>query len=740
MLDVFQFSSAWFLCLFVVNLIPMSAENQQPPAERKTLDDRQKMTELERIRHSAAHVMATAIVKLWPDAQFASGPAVEKGFYYDVELKHRISPEDFPKIEEEMKKEIKANHVFEKITVTREQALEDSKKGRLGALGERPGNPSKFKIGNLQDIPEGEPITYYKSGDFIDLCAGPHVMRTGNIGAFRLTTVASAYYKGDERNPQLQRIYGTAFKNKTQLDEYFKMVEEAKRRDHRKIGQEMGLYVIDTEFVGPGLPLWLPKGAAICEELEKLAKETEFAAGYVRVKTPHIAKEKMYLTSGHLPILYKDSMFPPMQMKDDQNILAELSQLEAKHQSLVAQATMLKSITEVATLAEGKIGEIRSKVSPNASKAETLKAVETTLKVFGKIIGADYDAGIDLEDYSKQLSSLRKEVEQRRELILSSSRYYLKAMNCPHHHRIFAAEPRSYRDLPLRLAEYGTNYRYEQSGELFGLMRVRSLNMNDAHIYCTPEQFAQEFNAVNDLYLKYFKIFGIEKYVMRFSTSAPEGLGKKYVNEPELWKKTEDMVRQVLIDSKIPYVEVPNEAAFYGPKIDVQVWSVIGREFTLATNQVDFAVPKRFGLVYRDKDNTDKTPLCIHRAPLGTHERFIGFLIEHYAGNFPLWLAPEQVRVLTLGEEEPLLNYAKAIVSELRANFVRCEADFGTDPIKAKIAEAEKAKVHTMLVIGGRDLEAGAVSVRLHGKGNVGAKPKGEVIADILLAIKERKA
>jgi threonyl-tRNA synthetase len=313
-------------------------------------------------------------------------------------------------------------------------------------------------------------------------------------------------------------------------------------------------------------------------------------------------------------------------------------------------------------------------------------------------------------------------------------------MNCPHHHRIFAAEPRSYRDLPLRLAEYGTNYRYEQSGELFGLMRVRSLNMNDAHIYCTPEQFAQEFNAVNDLYLKYFKIFGIEKFIMRFSTSAPEGLGKKYVNEPELWKKTEDMVRQVLIDSKIPYVEVPNEAAFYGPKIDVQVWSVIGREFTLATNQVDFAVPKRFGLVYRDKDNTDKTPLCIHRAPLGTHERFIGFLIEHYAGNFPLWLAPEQVRVLTLGEEEPLLNYAKAIVSELRANFVRCEADFGTDPIKAKIAEAEKAKVHTMLVIGGRDLEAGAVSVRLHGKGNVGAKPKGEVIADILLAIKERKA
>jgi threonyl-tRNA synthetase len=324
--------------------------------------------------------------------------------------------------------------------------------------------------------------------------------------------------------------------------------------------------------------------------------------------------------------------------------------------------------------------------------------------------------------------------------IKAGERYYLKAMNCPHHHRIFAAEPRSYRDLPLRLAEYGTCYRYEQSGELFGLMRVRSLNMNDAHIYCTPEQFASEFNAVNEMYLKYFKIFGIEKYVMRFSTSSPEGMGKKYVNEPELWKQTEDMVRKVLIDSKINYVEVANEAAFYGPKIDVQVWSVIGREFTLATNQVDFAVPKRFGLVYRDKDNTDKTPLCIHRAPLGTHERFIGFLIEHYAGNFPLWLAPEQVRVLTIGEEEPLVNYAKAIVQELRASFVRVEADFSSNKINGKIQDAEKAKVHTMLVIGGRDLDAGNVSVRLHGKGNIGAKPKAEVVADILAAIKERKA
>src|SRR5437667_1444734 len=634
--------------------------------ERKTLEQRERMTDIERLRHSASHVLATAILKLWPEAQFAAGPPVENGFYYDVELSHRISPEDFEKIEAEMKKEIKANHPFEKSVVTREQAIKDAQSGRLGGLSERPGNPSKFKLGNLADIPEGEPISYYKNGDFIDLCAGPHVLRTGNIGGFKLTSVASAYYKGDERNPQLERIYGTAFKNKTELEAHFKMLEEAKKRDHRKIGQEMGLYVIDTEYVGPGLPLWLPKGAAICEELEKLAKETEFAAGYVRVKTPHLAKEKMYLTSGHLPLLYKDSMFPPMELKDD--------------------------------------------------------------------VGASGRGALERERLDDTLTDLRSN---------APTKYYMKAMNCPHHHRIFAAQPRSYRDLPFRLAEYGTNYRYEQSGELFGLMRVRSLNMNDAHIYCSPEQFAEEFNAVNEMYLKYFKIFGIEKYIMRFSTHDPSRLtgdNAKFVNEPELWVQTENMVRDTLKKSGINYVEVPNEAAFYGPKIDVQVWSVIGREFTLATNQVDFAVPKRFGLVYRDKDNTDKTPLCIHRAPLGTHERFIGFLIEHYAGNFPLWLAPEQVRVLTIGEDAARVDYAKAIVQELRANMVRAEGDFGTDKINGKIQRAEEAKVHAMLVIGPRDMQAGAVSVRVHGKGNVGEKPRAEVLADILAAIRERRA
>lgn len=590
--------------------------------------------------------MAAAVRRLFgPEVQLDIGPPTDDGFYYDFDLAHRLTPEDLPRIEAEMAKIIAEDQKFERTEVSRAEALQ-----LIASM-----NQKRFKVERLGDIPEGETISFYKNGEFLDLCRGPHIFSTGRIKAFKLTHLASAYYRGDSNQPQLQRIYGTAFKNKTELEAHFTMLEEAKRRDHRKLGTEMGLYSMDTEYTGPGLPLWLPKGTAIVEELEKLAKETEFAAGYVRVRTPHLAKEKMYKTSGHLPY-YADSMFPPMELHEH-------------------------------GLPKG-----------------------------------------DTEDESEAGHEAKTE------------RYYLKAMNCPHHHRIFAAEPRSYRDLPLRLAEYGTCYRYEESGTLFGLMRVRALNMNDAHIYCTEEQFADEFRAVNDMYLKYFKIFGLDKYQMRFSTHGAEGLGKKYVNEPELWKKTEDMVRKVLVASGINFVEVANEAAFYGPKIDVQVWSAIGREFTIATNQVDFAVPVKFGLVYKDRDNTEKTPLCIHRAPLGTHERFIGFLIEHFAGNFPLWLAPEQVRVLTLGDEPPLVDYAKAIVQELRGQFVRAEGDYSSNNIKGKILEAEQAKVHTMLVIGGRDLQANAVSVRVHGKGNLGARPRAEAVAQIVQAIQERRA
>jgi threonyl-tRNA synthetase len=680
--------------------------------ERKTPEQRAEMTDIERLRHSASHVLATAILKIWPEAQFAAGPPVENGFYYDVDLSHRISPDDFEKIEAEMKKEIKANHPFERVEVSRDEALELGKKGRLAALSDRD-QPSKFKIDIIENIPPDEKISLYRNGDFIDLCAGPHVMRTGNIGAFRLTSVASAYYKGDEKNPQLQRIYGTAFKTKKELDEHFTMLEEAKKRDHRKLGKELEIFVLDDD-VGPGLPMWLPRGAAIIEELEKLAKETEFAAGYVRVRTPHIARESLYKKSGHLPY-YAESMFPPME-------LISGKRKKVRDKLAAAQAAALQLNTELLFERVAKIKDIES------LSEEEIEDLTTEI-----------DLLIKARELDEQLVATQvKRLEQLGRKL--GDRYYLKAMNCPHHHKLFAAVPRSYRDLPLRLAEYGTCYRYEQSGELFGLMRVRSMQMNDAHIYCTPEQFEAEFNAVNQMYLKYFKLFGIERYLMRFSTHDPSKLGQKFVDEPELWKQTEVMTRRVLKDSGIDYVEVPNEAAFYGPKIDVQAWSAIGREFSIATNQVDFAQPRRFDLRYKDRDNIDKTPLCIHRAPLGTHERFIGFLIEHYAGNFPLWLSPEQVRILPIGDEAKVLEYSMSILNELRAHQVRAEIDTSSDNINGKIQRAEQMKVHTMLVIGKRDLEADAVSVRVHGKGNLGAKPRAEVIADILHSIKERHA
>jgi threonyl-tRNA synthetase len=679
--------------------------------ERKTPEMRAQMTDIERLRHSTAHVLATAILKIWPEAQFAAGPPVDNGFYYDVDLSHRISPEDFEKIEAEMRKEIKANHPFERMEVSRDEALALGKQGRLAALNER-NAPSKFKLDIIENIPPGETISLYRNGDFIDLCAGPHVMRTGNIGAFKLTSVASAYYKGDEKNPQLQRVYGTAFKTKKELDDYFAMLEEAKKRDHRKLGKELELFVFDDD-VGPGLPMFLPRGAVIAEELEKLAKETEFAAGYQRVRTPHIARESLYRKSGHVPY-YVDSMFPPMTL------------LEEKHRKILENL---------------KIARARFSARFDAASERTWQEIQAELA------SPDVDEA-KRQDISEQIGLLNPVQDEDRAQLARidamirtvGDNYYLKAMNCPHHHKLFAALPRSYRELPLRLAEYGTDYRYEKSGELFGLMRVRSLQMNDAHLYMTPDQFEAEFNAVNEMYLNYFKLFGIDKYLMRFSTHDPTKLGQKFVNEPELWKKTEEMTRNVLKNSGINYVEVPNEAAFYGPKIDVQAWSVIGREFSIATNQVDFAQPRSFDLRYKDRDNIDKIPICIHRAPLGTHERFIGFLIEHYAGNFPLWLSPEQVRILTIGDEPQLVDYSRAILAELRSHQARAEIDASADKINGKIQRAEQMKVHTMFVIGKRDMEANAVSVRVHGKGNLGAKPRGEVIADILQSIKERRS
>jgi threonyl-tRNA synthetase len=624
--------------------------------ERITLDQRAQMTDLERLRHSAAHVMATAIAKLWPDAQFAAGPPVDEGFYYDVELQHRISPEDFPAIEAEMKKISKENQVFEKIEATREQALKDAQSGRLGALSERPGNPSKFKIGNLADIPEGEKITYFKNGDFIDLCAGPHVMRTGNVSAFKLTHVASAYYKGDEKNPQLQRIYGTAFKNKTEMEAYFTMLEEAKKRDHRKLGRSLELFAID-EAVGQGLVLWMPKGAIIRQALQDFISDELRKQGYQQVFTPHIGRLGLYRTSGHFPY-YRESQFPPI----------------IEHEQLSKLATEGCSCAELANRLEK----------------------------------GDVDG------------------------------YLLKPMTCPMHIRIFAQRPRSYRELPIRFAEFAAVYRWEQSGELGGMTRVRGFTQDDAHLFVTEEQLPAEIMSCLGLVKTVLTTLSMNEYRVRVGLRDPNS--SKYVGSPDNWEKAENALRSAVKQLGMPFVEEPGEAAFYGPKIDFMVKDVIGREWQLGTVQVDYNLPERFDLTYIGPDNRPHRPVMVHRAPFGSMERFVGVLIEHFAGNFPLWLAPEQVRVLTIGEDAALMEYAKGIVNELRANMVRVEGDYSNDNIKGKIADAEQAKVHTMLVIGGRDMEAGAVSVRLHGKGNLGAKPKSEVIAEILQSIKDRRA
>jgi threonyl-tRNA synthetase len=560
-------------------------------------------------RHSYSHILAQAVRRLFPGVKLAIGPAIEDGFYYDFDVDKPFTPEDLEKIEAEMKKIVQANYQFERLEVSKDHARQ--------LVQDEP-----YKLELLEEIPD-ETVSFYRDGDFIDLCRGPHMLSTGQVQYFKLLSVAGAYWRGDETKKMLQRIYGTAFATKEALEQHVQMLEEAKKRDHRRLGKELEIFFFDDE-VGPGLPLWLPKGAIIIEELEKLAKETEAKAGYLRVRTPHICKESMYLRSGHLPY-YKDSMYPPME--------------------------------------------------------------------------------------------------------LEGVKYYLKPMNCPHHHKIFAAVPRSYRDLPLRLAEYGTCYRYEKSGELFGLMRVRSMQMNDAHIYCTLEQFEEEFLAVCRMYLNYFKLFGIEKYLMRFSTHDPKELGKKYVNEPELWKQTEDMVRRALVNGGINYVEVPGEAAFYGPKIDVQVWSAIGREFTLATNQVDFAVPRRFGLVYKNAQGQDETPICIHRAPLGTHERLIGFLIEHYAGAFPVWLAPVQAVVLPITDRQH--EYAQTVFQRLRDANIRAELDSSSHTLNYRIRHHQSQKVPYMLIVGEREAQNEQVAVRLRTGQDLGAKPLAEVIRTI---------
>jgi len=596
-------------------------------------EERYEESQLYKIRHSAAHVMAQAVLEFYPETKYTIGPPVENGFYYDFELPEKITEEDLEKIEKRMRQIISGGYPFVKKVVTAGEARKifAAQPYKLELIdGLEKGGTDEY--GNpLAEKPE---ISIYQSDTFTDLCRGPHVETTRQINpsAIKLMSIAGAYWRGDEHNKMLTRIYGTAWRTPDELKNYLKMLEEAKARDHRKLGKELEIYTYDDE-VGPGLPLWLPHGAVIIEELEGLAKEMERKAGYTQVRTPHLTKEDLFLRSGHLPY-YAESMYPPMEME--------------------------------------------------------------------------------------------------------GTKYYIKPMNCPMHHKIYGSKPRSYRDLPVRLSEYGTCYRYEKSGELFGLMRVRSMQMNDAHIYCSEEQFEQEFMGVIDLYKKYFDLFSIDKFVMRFSLHSQAGLGKKYVDNERLWLKTEDMVRRAMTNGGVPFVEKQDEAAFYGPKIDVQIMSAIGREFTLATNQVDFAVPERFDLKYMASDGVEKTPLCIHRAPLATHERFIGFLLEHYAGNFPAWLSPEHVRVIPITDSQN--EYAEATVRQLRDLDIRASADISAQRMNAKIRDAQLMKVPYMLVVGENEAKAGQVSLRVRDGSRADNIPLAEFIARAKDRISRRAA
>ena len=569
--------------------------------------------------HSTAHLMAQAVKALWPESQVTIGPAIENRFYYDFDIDGTFSDSDLLNIENKMREITKEN-----LTVTRQEISRNKAIKLFKNMGEN------YKVEIIEQIDKADNISAYSQGDFIDLCRGPHVPSTGKIKYFKLLSSSGAYWRGDENNKMLQRIYGTVFSTKNALKNYLKFLEEAKKRDHRKLGKKLEIYTFNDE-VGPGLPLWLPNGAIIIDELEMLAKEVETQHGYQRVRTPHLTKGELYKKSGHLD-LYKDAMYPAM----------------------------------------------------------------------------DID-GIE---------------------------YYVKPMNCPHHHKIYDALPKSYRDLPYRISEYGTCYRYEKSGQLFGLMRVRSMQMNDAHIYCSNKDFNVEFMDVISMYLEYFKIFGIEKYEMRLSLHDVKDLGKKYIDEPALWVETEDIVRKTLTDGGVNFVEIPGEAAFYGPKVDVQVWSAIGKEFTLATNQVDFAIPKRFSLTYTDENGEDQTPLCIHRAPLSTHERFIGFLIEHYGGDFPLWLAPIQMIILPISEKTH--EYAKSIQVKFKSAGIRVKLDDRPEKIGAKIRQAELNKIPVMAILGEKEATENSVSVRRRLIGDQGTKKSDQLLESLISEIKQR--
>lgn len=574
------------------------------------------------LRHSTGHMMAQAIMRLYPDARLAIGPTVENGFYYDVDFGDTaFSQEDLPKIEKEMKAIAKKKLPITRKEVSRDEALEQW----------RPAGEA-YKVELIEDLEEDAVISTYSQGEFTDLCRGPHAPNTRYLRVFKLMSVAGAYWRGDEKNKMLTRIYGTAWPTKDEQAAYLKMLAEAEKRDHRKLGKQLDLFHISEE-VGKGLPLWLPNGTVLRDELEKMAKEAEWRHGYQRVTTPEITKGGLYVTSGHLEH-YKESMFPPMKLPDE------------------------------------------------------------------------------------------------------SEEFYMKPMNCPHHHMIFKARPRSYRDMPLRLAEYGRVYRFERSGELAGLLRVRGMCMNDAHIYTTEDQLKDEFQAVMQLHMYYYKLLGLKDYYMRLSLHDPKK--DKFVEDQDLWNRAEKFCMDAMDELGMPYKVAYGEAAFYGPKVDVQFKNVVGREETNSTNQLDFVAAKRFDLNYIGEDGKPHRPVVIHRAPLGTHERFIAFLIEHFAGAFPTWLAPIQVAIIPVATE--FREYAEKLREDLFANFVRVEIDDSSDTLNKKIRNAvSNRKIPNVLVLGGRERDDEGVTLRQYGVKQQQSMSYVEFKAWLMEQIAERK-
>ena len=621
-------------------------------SDRKTLEERQQMTELERLRHSCAHVMATAILRIWPDAQFAYGPPIENGFYYDFEMKHRITPEDFEKIEAEMKKVAKENQKFERRVLSREEAKAMAESGRLGGLSERPGNASRFKLDLIDKIPEGEDISCFQNGEFIDLCAGPHVGYTSKCKNVKLMSVSSSFYMGDESKGQLQRLYGTAFESKELLEEHLVRLEEAKKRDHRRLGKELQLFHID-EAVGQGLILWKPKGGLVRRALQDFITQELDKQGYSQVFTPHIGKLDLYRTSGHFPY-YQESQYPP---------IAERDTLEKLADEDATCATLINGLSD------------------------------------GTLEG-----------------------------------YLLKPMNCPHHIKIFASEHRSYRDLPVRLAEFGTVYRWEQSGELGGMTRVRGFTQDDAHLFCTPEQVAAELVGCLSLVKTVLTTLGMTNYRVRVGLRDPDD--SKFTGDPAKWDLAEDACRAAAATLGVPFTEEAGEAAFYGPKIDFVVKDVIGRDWQLGTVQVDYVLPERFDLSYVGSDNSAHRPVMIHRAPFGSLERFTGLLIEHFEGKFPTWLSPEQVRVLPISDK--FIDAAEEAATKLAEAGVRVTVDRSSDKVGAKIRNTRLERVPYMLVLGAKEVEEGTVSVRHRDKEDLGTKPLDQFIAEITTEIRER--